>query len=98
MRFDLGRKPISAQDSFAYALAEQRQWTLLTGDGALRSLAAGNGLAVHGVLWLCDRLEEHAVIANEMLHAGLSAISAHPRCRLPAREVASRLNRYQTDG
>ena len=88
------RIALSTQDSFAYALAEQRQWTLLTGDGALRQLATESGLSVHGVLWVCDRLEDYAVISLDRLHAGLSAISGHPRCRLPHSEVSQRLHRY----
>jgi hypothetical protein len=88
------RLALSAQDSFAFALAEQRQWTLLTGDGALRQLAADAGIKVHGVLWLCDRLEEHDLVANDMLHLGLSAIAGHPRCRLPPAQIAVRLARY----
>lgn len=88
------RGALSAQDTFAYALAERREWSLLTGDGALRQMAVEGGLEVHGVLWLCDRIEAHAVIPNEMLHAGLTAISGHSRCRLPAAEVAARLDRY----
>lgn len=85
---------LSTPDSFAYALAEQRQWTLVTGDGALRQLAADRGLPVHGVLWICDRLEETAVVPLDRLHDGLTAISNHPRCRLPHAEVALRLHRY----
>lgn len=88
------RASLSAQDTFAYALAELREWSLLTGDGALRRMADDGGLEVHGVLWLCDQLEEHAVIAQDTLHAGLTAISSHPRCRLPVAEVAERLDRY----
>jgi hypothetical protein len=92
----IGRERIelSTQDSFAYALAEQRHWPLLTGDGALRQIAAANDVDVHGVLWVCDNFEQHAVIGLNQLHAGLTAISDHPRCRLPAAEVAIRLNRY----
>jgi len=92
----IGRERIqlSTQDSFAYALAEQRHWSLLTGDGALRQLAAANDVEVHGVLWVCDQFEQHAVIGLDQLYAGLTAISGHHRCRLPAAEVATRLNRY----
>jgi len=88
------RTALSAQDIFAYALAEQRQWILITGDGALRQMALGHGLEVHGVLWLCDRFEEHAVVSTGTLHAGLTGMSSHPRCRLPVAEVTSRLERY----
>ena len=88
------RRALSVPDSFAYALAEQRQWTLLTGDGALRQVANQNGLEIHGVLWICDRFEEYAAITLQDLHAGLSLIGGHPRCRLPAGEITTRLQRY----
>ena len=52
------RAPIlSVPDSFALALAKERAWTLLTGDGDLRDLATGENVDCHGVLWLLDRME-----------------------------------------
>ena len=90
------RSELSTPDTFAFAIAEQRRWTLLTGDGALRILAGDSGVEAHGVLWLCDRFEEHAVLDNARLHAGLITISTHPRCRLPQAEVRNRLSHYLT--
>lgn len=46
---------LSVADTFAFALAQGRQWTLLTGDSVLRSVAEAEGVAVHGVLWIFDR-------------------------------------------
>lgn len=88
------RPDLSAQDGFAFSLAEQRDWPLLAGDGGLRKLAAQCGVEVHGVLWVCDRFEEHQVIGLALLHQGLSAIGNHHRCRLPASEIQTRLTRY----
>lgn len=88
------RTMLSTPDTFAFAIAETRSWPLLTGDGALRRFALDQGVATNGVLWICDQFEEHAVLENALLHAGLTAISNHPRCRLPAEQVSSRLNRY----
>lgn len=85
---------LSVADSFAFALAHGRQWTLLTGDGALRALAAGEGVEVHGMLWLVDRIEAGGICDHPMLHACLTKTAAHPRCRLPRREVEQRLRRY----
>lgn len=55
----LGRteRRLSVADTFAFALAHGRRWTLLTGDGTLRSVAEAQGIAVHGVLWIIDRIE-----------------------------------------
>jgi hypothetical protein len=85
---------LSAADCFALTLAEANQWTLLTGDGPLRALALARKLECHGVLWLLDRMLDTAAATATALHLGLTAIAGHPRCRLPAREVRVRLERY----
>jgi hypothetical protein len=88
------RKELSTPDTFAFAIAEGRRWPLLTGDGGLRRLAAESQIAFHGVLWICDQFEGGQHVPIPQLHAGLTAIFAHPRCRLPAAEVRRRLERY----
>jgi hypothetical protein len=82
-------------DSFALALAKERQWLLLTGDGQLRDLAGGENVECHGVLWLLDIMEVAGTPAIQSLHDGLTALAAHPRCRLPRREITIRLERYR---
>jgi hypothetical protein len=84
---------LSLADSFALVLAKINNWTLLAGDGALRSLAASEGLDYHGVLWVLDQLLQSGFAAGT-LHRALTAIAGHPRCRLPVREVRERLDRY----
>jgi len=86
---------LSVPDSFALALAKEREWLLLTGDNALRDLAAGENVECHGVLWLLDRLEEAGMPELQLLHDGLSKLAGHPRCRLPVREITIRLERYK---
>jgi len=85
---------LSVPDTFAFSIAEQRGWTVLSGDGGLRNLARETKVECRGVLWLCDQLEEGRFLTAARLHAGLTAISNHPRCRLPTVEVAARLARY----
>lgn len=85
---------LSVPDTFAFALAESRTWTLLTGDGTLRELAATEQITMHGVLWLFDQLADGNHVVFEQLHGGLSQLFAHPRCRLPAKEVNHRLIRF----
>lgn len=87
---------LSTPDTFAFVIAEGRGWPLLTGDGSLRAMAQETGLSVHGVLWLFDEFERAAVVEFIRLHQGLSAIFAHPRCRLPGAEVRRRLARFGT--
>ena len=86
---------LSLPDTFAFALAQGRQWTLLTGDAGLRSTAEAHALDVHGTLWVLDQLEAQGACSLEVLAAGLAKASGHPRCRLPKAEVTVRLNRYR---
>jgi hypothetical protein len=86
---------LSLPDTFAFALAKGRKWTLLTGDAGLRRTAEAHALEVHGSLWVLDQLEAEQACSLEMLAKGLTKTAAHPRCRLPRAEVAARLNRYR---
>jgi hypothetical protein len=88
------QRHLTVPDSFALALAKTNGWTLLTGDGPLRELAKAEEVDCHGVLWLLDEFETQGAATYVQLHRGLEGISAHPRCRLPRREIAIRLNRY----
>ena len=89
------RAPVlSLPDCFALALAQTRSWVLLSGDGALRQLAADEAVECHGVLWLLDEMHDADVVNIRQLHDGLTAIAKHPRCRLPKAEIRRRLARY----
>src|ERR1035437_5110335 len=44
------RPKLSLPDAFAFSLASNRNWTLLTGDGELRALAEAQGLPYFGAL------------------------------------------------
>ena len=83
LRYRQQRTALSVHNSFAPALAKEREWFLLTGDGQLRELAAGENVICHGVLWLLDMMEESEVPCIQLLHDGLTALAAHPRvgCR-----------------
>ncbi|UVK48888.1 hypothetical protein BPNPMPFG_007430 (plasmid) [Mesorhizobium sp. AR07] len=85
---------LSTPDTFAFAIAKSRQWTLLTGDAGLRELAQAERINMHGVLWLFDQLADGNHVALERLHQGLNIIFTHPRCRLPAHDVRRRLVRF----
>ena len=94
LNYRQGRRSLSLPDSFALALAKSRAWTLLSGDGELRELAAEENVACHGVLWLIDRMFEEGVEGGNKLRTGLWAIAAHPRCRLPKAEIHKRIRSY----
>lgn len=85
---------LSLPDTFALALAKTRQFVLLTGDASLRGLAEAEEVECHGVLWVLDQMFSKKAASPADLHAGLSAIAKHPRCRLPKHEIASRLTVY----
>ncbi len=85
---------LSTPDTFAFAIAESRGWGLLTGDGTLRKLATAEQIDMHGVLWVFDQLADGAHVDFDLLHGGLSTLAAHPRCRLPAKDVQQRLVRF----
>jgi hypothetical protein len=88
------QRHLTVPDSFALALAKTNGWTLLTGDGPLRELAKAEEVDCHGVLWLLDEFETQGAATYVQLHRGLEGISAHPRCRLPRREIAIHLSPY----
>lgn len=89
---------LSLPDVYAFSLARERGWTLLTGDGLLRALAERAQLPMHGVLWLFDEMAVHDVCPVNDLHDGLTILSAHRRCRLPRPEINVRLQRYRRAG
>ena len=88
-------RALSRPDCFALSLAARSGYILLTGDSKLRGLAATEGVACHGLLWLLDRIEREGTASGRCLRDGLAAIFGHPRCRLPEDEVQRRLARYQ---
>ena len=91
----LRREPaLSLADCFALTLAKTRAWVLLSGDRTLRQLAAEETVECHDVLWLLDQMCNASVVSIPKLRAGLTAISKHPRCRLPKAEVHRRLAQY----
>jgi len=88
---------LSVHDGFAFALAEtHRGCILLTGDAALRVLAERHKIEVHGVLWVCDRLIENELATAELLHEALSKLAADPAVRLPKKELAASIRRFQS--
>lgn len=91
------RPRLSIHDGFAFALAETHSGCiLLTGDSELRSLAESSRIEVHGVLWVCDQLFDSNLSTAEQLLAALSQLAADPAVRLPKRELAGYIRRYQT--
>ena len=84
----------SINDLFAFVLARKLDATLLTGDRALRRLAASEGVPVHGTLWLLDKMVSRTVITPTEAADALARMLAGGS-RLPAGECRARLRRWR---
>ena len=85
----------SLADVSCYLLARDTNRALLTGDGRLRKQAKGDGLTVHGALWLLDQMVDHAVIPPVLAAAGLRAMLT-AGARLPPAECLQRLLAWES--
>ena len=68
---------------------------LLTGDGGLRALAEINCLEVHWILWVIDQIHNIGLAPTEILLAVLHDFAHDPSVRLPHRELAAQIRRYE---
>jgi hypothetical protein len=93
--YRLRQRRVSLPDAFALALAKFGGHLLLTGDANLRTLATEEQVECRGLLWLLDQIESATLLPPADLEAALSAIAAHPRCRLPEPDVMARVLRYR---
>jgi hypothetical protein len=88
---------LSTHDGFAFALAETHPGCiLLTGDGYLRTLATTNKIEVHGFLWVVDQIHHNRLSTAKILCAALRLLGSDPAVRLPRRELAAYLKRYES--
>ena len=88
------RPTLSLPDCFALSCAHRVDHALVSGDKNLRSEAKNRKLIVYGLLWLLDQMESCGIPAQQ-LHAGLTLVENHPRCRLPKDEVKARLLKWE---
>lgn len=83
---------LTAQDGFAFVMAEQNPGCILvTGDRRLRALAEEARIEVHGVLWVVDELEKNRTASIKTLLAALTCWRRDPSVRLPKEELTARL-------
>lgn len=88
---------LSIHDGFAFALAEDRADSiLLTGDGSLRALAADHSMEVHGVLWVVDEIHKNGIGSAALPHKALLILADDQTTRLPNRELAAYIRRYDS--
>lgn len=86
--------PLSAYDTFAMAIAKNRNYILLTGDRNLRKAAITEEVTVRGTLWIFDELfgEEHLSKAEYLQY--LKEIQRYngKQIRLPPVEIQKRID------
>ncbi len=84
----------SNMDRFALALAIQEKCPLLTGDKDLRAAAKGEGIEVHGTLWLVDELLRAKIINSKQARNSFDAMKARGS-RLPWNDAEKLLSQYK---
>ena len=85
---------VSTNDLFALVLAQAMGTTLLTGDSDLRTVARGEGVDVHGTLWVLDRMVELAIVTPTRAADALEAMLEAGRW-LPRGESVERIDRWR---
>lgn len=81
-------------DCTAVALAEGTpDCILLSGDGALRTVAARQSIEVHGVLWAFDEIVRCNAVSAAVLRSALTAWEVDTTVWLPANELHTRQRR-----
>ena len=77
------------------AIAKNRGWILLSGDGSLREAAIKEKVEYHGSLWIYDRLIEQKLIFKECrieFLTKLYEVVESKKRRLPLSEIIKRIN------
>lgn len=83
----------SPTDLSTLVVARKDDGIVVTGDGPLRRACDAEGIDVHGVLWVLDRLVEREVVAPSRAAAGLRSM-VEQGSRLPERAVNRRLRQW----
>ena len=91
-----GRYPNpSPKDLSVLVVADVDDGIVVSGDGPLRDAARNEGMTVHGVLWVLDRLVDEAIITKARAATALNAI-LQQGARLPEDPVEGRLEDWQS--
>ena len=84
---------LSANDCFCFVTATAQNGILLTGDAQLRKVATKYNLAVHGVLWVIDELDNTKSCARAQLIYALERWQVDDAVFLPKCEISVRLEK-----
>ncbi|MHB1454961.1 MAG: hypothetical protein ACYCYM_13540 [Saccharofermentanales bacterium] len=76
------------------AIAKNRSFILLTGDGNLRKAALTEGVAVKGTLWVLDELYEKYHLSKDEYEHYLIELQRYNnrKIRLPGAEIQKRID------
>jgi predicted nucleic acid-binding protein len=83
----------SIMDRLALALALQEQCPLLTGDRDLRAAAKGEGVEVHGTLWIVEQLLQTKLIEQRQARNSFDSMKAKGS-RLPWNDAEQLMDRW----
>lgn len=88
---------LSSYDTFAMAIAKNRGYILLTGDGNLRKAAISEGISVKGTLWILDELFNNGHITKVEYLQYLKELQKYngKQIRLPSVELERRIERLK---
>ena len=84
------------REILSLVLAMEERAMLLTGDEALRKAAIGEGVEVHGTLWLLDAMVREGAISEKEGCRSLECMLASGR-RLPKKEVSARIAVWKSE-
>ncbi|WP_345988740.1 PIN domain-containing protein [Sulfurimonas sp. HSL1-2] len=84
----------SPNDLFALALAKQEECPLLTGDMALRTVAAEEEIEIKGTLWIVEQMVVQGIIGIDRAEGAFEDMKMKQR-RLPWKEVERMLERLR---
>jgi rRNA-processing protein FCF1 len=92
----LNKTNLSLTDCSVWYYAKVNNYILLTGDRKLRTTSAYEGVEVHGVIYVFDRLVEFNVISRQVAVKKLQQLYSI-NSRLPKEEIEKRINLWKTE-
>ena len=92
----LNKTNLSLTDCSVWYYAKVNNYILLTGDRKLRTTSAYDGVEVHGVIYVFDRLVEFNVISCQVAAEKLQQLYSI-NSRLPKEEIEKRINLWKAE-
>ena len=93
---NMNRTNLSFTDCSVWYYAKVNKYILLTGDRKLRTVSVFDGVEVHGVIYVFDRLVELDVISRQVAVEKLKQLFViNPR--LPKEEIEKRINLWKAE-